>query len=228
MSKYTNMGLRLTQYNAVIRDQKNHLLETLSWKEDDAKITIYEKIAVSIDDARMSLYFAGSGFLESAKENEEIRSMIFDTANLHIDYLSYITRNYEASISRSLILTLHQSLESSIRLLEGNDTGGLTRVYKDFLNRTSISKKDEYHNLLEIIRTWRNSVHANGIYNDARFANFNKNYNGLSVNLTKGDKVVIDWPDIETVIEGIMYLMKDLASDSYFTTSLGYIQDPAY
>lgn len=227
MNHLTQIAQRLTSYNAVIRSQKNVFIESQSLSEDDSRITFYEKVAVTLDDARIGLYLGGSGFIENAKNDDQLRALIYEDANIDTDYYEYLIKNYETSISRLLILSLHQSIESSLRLLEGG-SGGLASIYKAFLDNTSLNKKDQYHSLLEIIRTLRNSVHNNGIYQDPNHTTFNKTYGALIVNLTRGDKVNISWSDIEIITEGVKDLLQDLANDSYFTTQLSYIKDPTY
>ncbi|MEK3796961.1 hypothetical protein MHI18_01695 [Peribacillus sp. FSL H8-0477] len=209
---------RLTEYRIAYGNQHDRLANKYSWFQGkDVRLTGLSKIANSLDFARTGIYLGRSKFYARVPEQK-----LLPDSDLGLNEKKTVKKNilneFHAGIKRGFFLSLHMSIESTIRIIArglGLEKQEFYHTYKDLLNQLNLTKKDDYMRLLNVIRNVRNTIHNNGVY-----SNVNKSisYGRSTYTFTTGARVQLRWADIDDFLEGILEMLVTIAEHSMITS----------
>ncbi|MDM5153667.1 hypothetical protein QUF88_07450 [Bacillus sp. DX1.1] len=219
---------RLTEYRIAYGDEHDRLASKYNWIQGkDIRLTGLSKIANSLDFARTGIYLGRSKYYKRVPEQK-----LLPDSNLATNEKNTVKKNilneFHAGIKRGFFLSLHMSVESTIRVTAkglGLEKDNFYETYKDLLNQLNPTKKDEFMRLLNVIRNVRNTIHNNGVYSNA---NKSISYGRSTYTFTKGARVPLRWADIDDFLEGTLEMLVTIAEHpSIHIQPVSNMEDPS-
>ncbi|MEH7094075.1 hypothetical protein [Neobacillus vireti] len=227
-SSQLDIADRLTKFRIEFDIQHQRLISIYGWDSgEDIRLTGLSKVANSLDFARTGLYLGRARYYKRIPE----RSLLPDQ-KLEKDEKNKVKKSilnqFHHGIKRGLFLSLHMSIESTIRVIAralGLEKDSFYDTYKELLNNLNPTKKNEYMNLLDVIRNIRNSIHSNGVYGNATK---NITYGRITYNFTSGNLVQLKWSYIDEFLLGILEMLVTIAEHpTVVTLSRSDMKDPS-
>ncbi|MET1180556.1 hypothetical protein ABG775_21705 [Peribacillus simplex] len=210
-SSHLEIADRLTEYRIVYGDEHDRLASKYGWIQGkDIRLTGLSKISNSLDFARTGIYLGRSKYYKRIPEQK-----LLPDSNLAPNEKNAVKKNilneFHVGIKRGFFLSLHMSLESTIRLTArglGLEKDNFYETYKNLLNHLNPTKKEEFMRLLDVIRNVRNTIHNNGVYNKATQS---ISYGRSTYTFTMGARVPLRWLDIDDFLEGALEMLVTIA-----------------
>lgn len=219
---------RLSEFRNEYEKQYDRLADTYGWTPGvDVRLTGLSKIANSLDFARVGLYLGRNKHYKRIPEQK-----ILPNENVEHSEKNAVKKNilneFHLGLKRSFFLSLHMSIESTIRVIAralGLEKESFFNTYNNLLNDLNPAKKDEFINLLEIIRHIRNTIHNNGIYNKRTKS---ITYGTIIYTFTQNNPVELRWKDIDDFLIGVLELLVVIVEDDkIYNLSNNIMEDPS-
>lgn len=183
-----NLPNRLAFLIATTHNDQMDLFQIHPFRNElDVRVTIYAKALNALIPAHLSLYFLSEQLFDS---NWWVSR---DVPFYDAEGLPIILDEYEKSIKTHLLLAIFQVFESSFRiLLNAISTSQRIRhipfktVYDRLFKLANIPDRKAAVNTFDLLRTLRNSVHTNTVYDSKKMSDFQIIWNGKSFQFKHG------------------------------------------
>lgn len=203
----------------------------------DARLTAFGKIVNPLNAATLSYCALKEYFLNTGKDSffkrESIEGITFSPNETVVHLLSYRQSNLFG-----LFYQVFSGIESSLRIFLREQTvrfgqkavGSFFEEFQTLFDVCEISnsKTKEYKNLLEILITYRNCIHNNGVYMHEQGGRYTIEYNKGGIEefvFEQGKAVKIDWNKIEILFLHALEMLNELVQNEVIS-SVGKMEDP--
>jgi len=171
----------------------------------DSRFAVYGKYISSLNATRILLY-QSVDFLSKGNW-QEIYNLNFSVGGQKNDFVYLLELNRQ--IMFASYLSFFSEFESSTGIIYrhlNNKGDHFATNYKGFI--IDNLKLTTYHNLIDIMKFARNTIHNNGIHipDNSTNDNISLNYKSLTVNFNKNKSVIIEWKEFLIIYEEIIEL----------------------
>lgn len=180
------IGPKLEIYSHIPIDMRINLVAKYSWKEDDARITVFNKLNNVLTTINLG-YFLMHTYL--SKNDWWRQNQKFEVTD---NSIQNILDEFEMFYRIGLIQNLSYSIESSfkifVRALDSSACkGGLAdfkNIYEWLLKKLNLQQNNT--DLLDLLRNIRNTMHNNGLFIPTNGQNQSVKYHGITYNFEVG------------------------------------------